>query len=664
MRPRALFLVCPALLLLAVAWTLSGSRPPLPTGDEATAVMMAQSLWHDHDLAYRAADLDRAGRLWEGGPAGLTLFTDDGGRTLRYGGPVAYPLAALPFYAVAGVRGIALLNMALFLAMAFAAFTLTAGPRGPRKHRGGRCRPPLRRRLLLRLGGLRLCLPPGAHGLPDGLRLLPPFRLAASAAGGVGGDPIEDERRGLLALAGAGVLSGAALASFPLLALLALPVALDLAARRRWRPLAAFVAAALLAAGLLAGFQRAATGEWSPAGGVQRRAFAGEYPLESPRDLWQGYGAEGSPDLAAGLRLLPRNLGYLAAGRSTGLLPYFPFALFALALYLLGTLWGRNDRSRHLLAGALLLYALLVLLAHPHDFGGAAGFLGSRYLALVYPAFLFLPGLPGRLAARRSLALPYLAAGLWTVLAVLGSLSGHGDEEAAADLVASSHLFQRLPLELTLLPGDHLPGFYTRTWNDAVWLVPRGAFFAGERHPHGVWVRGATRSEVIVVSPRPLSRIAFTAWSLAPGNVLTVASGGERLTVRFDTDGKRNGTPVELALRPAARGLGFFPQPAGRPGRRGVLSPDLRRLGRPGARPRRPQEPGPALSRRLPRLHGRGAVGLKIGCACPIPRPPFHRTTSASTRSCDRSAPGSASAARSRPPSPAGERSGAAACSP
>jgi len=45
--------------------------------------MMAQSLWHDHDLAWRAADLDRAGRLWEGGPAGLALFTDDGGKTFR-----------------------------------------------------------------------------------------------------------------------------------------------------------------------------------------------------------------------------------------------------------------------------------------------------------------------------------------------------------------------------------------------------------------------------------------------------------------------------------------------------------------------------------------------------------------------------------------------------
>ena len=32
-----------------------------------------------------------------------------------------------------------------------------------------------------------------------------------------------------------------------------------------------------------------------------------------------------------------------------------------------------------------------------------------------------------------------------------------------------------------------------------------------------------------------------------------------RLRVRFDTEGKRTGTPVELRLAPAARNLGFFP---------------------------------------------------------------------------------------------------------
>ncbi len=284
------------------------------------------------------------------------------------------------------------------------------------------------------------------------------------------------------------------------------------------------------------------TGEWSASGGVQRRTFDAEFPLESPRDLWQGYRSEeASPGIAAGLRLLPRNLGYLLAGRFTGLLPYFPFALFALILFLT----GRKDRARSLLAAALLLYAALVLILHPHDFAGAPGFLGGRYLALVYPAFLFLPE---RLHARRSLVFPYLAAGLWTAAALL-----------QPGLPMTSRSFQRLPLELTLLAGDHLPGVSAQTWGDAVWIVPQESFFAEEHHPHGVWVRGGTRSEVVVVSPKPLSRLAFTAYSLSGVNVLTLDGGAGRLTVRFDSEGKRGGTPVDLTLSPVARDLGFFP---------------------------------------------------------------------------------------------------------
>src|SRR4051812_44047318 len=130
MLPRPVLLLCPALLLLALAWSLAGVRFPLPAGDEATSVMIVQSLWHDHDLAYREPDLARAGRIWDGGPAGLTLFTDDGGKTLRYGRPIAYPLAALPFYALLGPRGIALFNMALFLAMAGAGLWHFATARG------------------------------------------------------------------------------------------------------------------------------------------------------------------------------------------------------------------------------------------------------------------------------------------------------------------------------------------------------------------------------------------------------------------------------------------------------------------------------------------------------------------------------------------------------
>jgi hypothetical protein len=132
MRFRDLPLLAIAVPLLALAWSLSGLRAPLPTCDEATPVMIVQSLWHDHDLVYAEADLRRAERVWDGGPAGLTLFTSDGGKTLRYGRPLAYPLAALPFYGILGLGGMALLNMALFLGTAGTSPRRTARPASSR----------------------------------------------------------------------------------------------------------------------------------------------------------------------------------------------------------------------------------------------------------------------------------------------------------------------------------------------------------------------------------------------------------------------------------------------------------------------------------------------------------------------------------------------------
>lgn len=546
MRVRALPLLVTAPLLLALAWSLAGLRATLPTGDEATSVMIVQSLWHDRDLAYAEPDLRRAERIWDGGPAGLTLFTSDGGKTLRYGRPLAFPLAALPFYGILGLRGIALLNMALFLAMAGAALWHLSDENG--------------------LAGI---FASGfffaSAAMAYAFRLEPDVFVMACAffplliwqrlrrVPGTG-------RNDLALLALAGVLLGVVLVQSPLVAILGLPFLADLAWRRRWRDFAAVALAGLLAAGALALFHKGVTGEWTAFEGAQRRTFTTAFPLQSPGDPWQGYRGE-APDgaasdiatseIAAGLGLLPRNLLYVLAGRYTGLLPYLPFGLFALILYLLGP----KDRARHLLLAALAVYVLCVLLIHPNGFAGGPGFLGSRYLVAVYPAFLFLPG---RVTVRRSLVLPFAAAGLWTAVAVLGSLSRLAPE-AVFQLHAAAPAFQRLPLELTLLPGDRLPGFFTRTWGDALWIVPRRTFFVEENHPNGVWVRGATRSEVIVVSPVPLEKLAFTVYSLAADNELTLDSGVERLRVRFDTQGKRDGTPVELSLTPAARNLGFFP---------------------------------------------------------------------------------------------------------
>ena len=355
MRPRPVLLLCPALLLLALAWSLAGVRAPLPTGDEATSVMIVQSLWHDHDLAYREPDLARAGRLWDGGPAGLTLFTDDGGKTLRYGRPVAYPLAALPFYALFGARGIALFNMALFLAMACAALwhfsrrsPLSSSPASssPRRHS-----------------------PTPSGWNPASFSW--PASSSRCSSGSACGISRNREEGDFALLAGAGVLLGAALTSSPLLALLGLPIA---DRPRGAAPLAR--ARGLRRRGAPRGrAPRPASSAPARGSGPPSEAFSAVPSRPSSRSRARATSGRGTatrrrPSLATGLRLLPRNLWYLLAGRFTGLLPYFPFALFALGLYLVGP----KDRSRHLLLGALLVYAGLVLAGHPHDFGGAPGF--------------------------------------------------------------------------------------------------------------------------------------------------------------------------------------------------------------------------------------------------------------------------------------------------
>jgi hypothetical protein len=64
---------------------------------------------------------------------------------------------------------------------------------------------------------------------------------------------------------------------------------------------------------------------------------------------------------------------------------------------------------------------------------------------------------------------------------------------------------------------------------------------------------------VVVVSPVPVDRVRFKVYSLSDLNEVSFDSGVERVRVRFDSDAKREGTPIDLALRPVARNLGFFP---------------------------------------------------------------------------------------------------------
>jgi hypothetical protein len=553
MRSRLLPALCLALVLLGLAGTIYKIHfPPGPIADEAAYVMMTQSLWHEHDLTYDHRDLLRAYRLWDQGPYGVILFTRDGGKTMHYGKPFAYSLAAVPFYVLFGAQGLVVFNMAIYLAMFFAAWWYFERVERVRKESGA---------VTAYVAGFFFASVSLAYVFwmqPEvfnmGCVFFPLLLWQVLRKKEVW------SARDYWLLAGAGLLLAAAYMSKEPTVVLGAPIAADLALRRPFKSgfkgVLALAAPLLLGLVLMMGVQHRLTGTWSPYRDVQRRSFETDYPIESKKDLWQAYrgtsfGSWSGLGVETSGRMLARNVGYFFLGRHTGLLPYFPFAVFALGLYLAGP----KDRSRHLLLLAVAGYCLLFLVMRPNNYHGGAGFLGNRYFASIYPALLFLPG---RMAARRILLLPFAAAGLWTASVIAMPLQAI-TPEATLQAHVRTPAFQALPLELTLIGYGRIPGYAMRDWGQGVWVLPKVNFFWEEIHPNGIWVRGASRSEVIVVSTTPLDTLRFRVASLSADNELTLDSGVEKVIVRFDSEAKRAGTPVELKIRPIARNLGFFP---------------------------------------------------------------------------------------------------------
>jgi len=517
MRPRTLAFACLALTLLGLAAATFKLRlSAVPVGYETTHVLMAQSLWEEGDLVFARPDLRRAYQTWNEGPAGLTLLTLDGGRTVRYAEPIPWALVAAPAWALFGAAGLPLLNMALFLGMLAVAARLfpESNP--------------------LFLGG---------------------FFFASAAFGYVFRGSPEVFLMACLFFAlflgrrqpaAAGALLAAASLHQPTLALLGVALVADLALAGRRKGAALLIVAGALTFGLLAAAQWKMTGVWSPADpgeGIPRRSFEADFPLETSQDVWQGYGQGGYLD-TDGLRLLARNAWYFLAGRHAGLIPWFPFAALALAL-------SARDRSRRWLLAAMGAVVLAGLLLDPHGWHGGREALGNARLAVLYPALLFLPA---RLPSRWSLVPAYAAAGLWTVVATAGAIVP--PPPATGEIPT----FRALPLELTL--AWQLPGYALSLTGggQGLWLVPRSTFWVDERRRDGIWVRGASTSEIVIVSGPELRRVSFRARSLSDDNEMVVESSVERVVVRFDSEGKRNGAPVSLALEPAATGLGLVPK--------------------------------------------------------------------------------------------------------
>jgi hypothetical protein len=244
-------------LLLAVWLPLAVGEPQVPRGDEATALLAAASVWHDHDLRFAGADLARGYQAWPAGPRGVSLQPSPGAEPPRLAIAPAYPLLAAPFVGLGGRLGGLLLQVLLLLAIARVVAWL---------------RPDLDRRLLLAgllVSGTGAVLWRVEPVLLHGLALLAPLATLTEGPG----------RRWRLALGVAGLAVLAV--DLPVLAAVALvPVAA--AGWRRLLP--------LLVAGVVVAVGAWAVGPGGSAAPVQR-AF-GPYPGERGGELAYSLPAE------------------------------------------------------------------------------------------------------------------------------------------------------------------------------------------------------------------------------------------------------------------------------------------------------------------------------------------------------------------------------------
>jgi hypothetical protein len=508
-------------LLLATllgAATFDRRQWPGLVGDEATYLMLGESLAWDLDLVYSRADYDRFVAHWGRKPEGLILQSSDRGRTLTYGKPAFYSLYLAPWLRLSPTRGASLANAAALILAAVAAVLVL------RKSLGDGA--------ALWVAAFVFASVAFAYVLwaHADLFLMCLSALALALAYGGG------SQRGRLAeiyvdatseplpryaarWAAAGALLAAVALSRPFYATLLLPAALAVPERRRTAGLASLAAGAAGLALVTVIGSFAVHGSWTSYGGERLGfySFTGFPQVDFPEGGWAAEvkrrGGPGS--WVADDRLLPYdfeprltawNVAYLLAGRHVGLLPSF------LPL-ILGLLGYRRTAGRWALPVAVAASLACFLYVRPFNFYGGGAALANRYFLPLYPAFWFAIDRPRRLGWPLATALA-AAPFLWPLWSAPRA-SPYTAEGAYRTVGPVARRW--LPYETT---QDHLkPSGHDDVVHNGLWIKPLGPEV--EPTAAGAWFAAArgTTAELLVGSARPLDRLELEFAPQGPARI-------------------------------------------------------------------------------------------------------------------------------------------------
>jgi hypothetical protein len=254
---------------------------------------------------------------------------------------------------------------------------------------------------------------------------------------------------------------------------------------------------------------------------------------------------------------LAHNLEYFFVGRHTGLLGYFFPAMFAIVAFLAAP--RRRPGWQWLVLGAGLLQGIIFIIATPYTWHG--GGVGNRYFFSGYGVMLF--AMPPVSSIPLAFA-EWIIGGLFVAPMVLNPFVA---SFRPAENAKSGPL-RRLPVELTLvndIPVNTDPG------KARIWLGDTGRGDPGflvyflDDNSYGAegdktfWVRGASRSEFIIKTDKPIRRAFFTVTAGPVPAHVTVSIGGRSERVSLAAEGTQQitlamppGTPYEKEVQALA----------------------------------------------------------------------------------------------------------------
>lgn len=539
--------------------------------DEATYLLMGQSLAKDGDLEYRKEDLDRALAEFPGlGPNGIFLKrgTDVTGiafaagspfvsfgppdpdpNRLYYGKSFAYPLFAAPFVRLFGTRGFLVLN-ALLLAVAF-----MAGYAFLRARSGTAVSLTLSSAFVFAtvVPVYYVWIMPELFNFTLGVVAYFCWLYKYVAPGGTAARP--RWLRGPASDFAAAALIGIATFSKVTNALLLGPLGLWLAWKRQWgRALAVGLVWGVMTAGFF-GANVASSGEWNYQGGDRRTCYT-HYPFERDGAGLEICDERGRDEAMLDVLFDPQvfwvnlraNLVYFVAGRNSGLAAYFFPAVFGtLALVVLRR---RREAWQWFVLGGVVAQMLLFIVTQPYTYFGGGGSVGNRYFMGAYGLAVFL------LPPIRSLAAavaPWLVGGVFMAPLVLHPFQT-SRQPAAHSKVAP---LRWLPVELTNvhdLPLNNEPDRAHVWFGDnpgagdlgfLVYYLDNDAY--GPETDKSFWTRGESRTEILVRTDRPVRWLMLHLRSGPRANEATIEIAGRRTRVGLDAG---RSADVAIALPP------------------------------------------------------------------------------------------------------------------